>query len=68
LFLNASAALAEATLEKIKRTGVMTSANTFTYPPFGFIDNGKQVGLDVDLGNDIARRMGVKLTFQNVDF
>jgi ABC-type amino acid transport substrate-binding protein len=68
LFLNASIAMAETTLEKIKRTGVMTSANTFTYPPFGFIDNGKQVGLDVDLGNDIARRMGVKLTFQNVDF
>jgi ABC-type amino acid transport substrate-binding protein len=63
-----SAASAETTLEKIKRTGVMTSANTFTYPPFGFIDNGKQVGLDVDLGSEIARRMGVKVTFQNVDF
>jgi hypothetical protein len=37
LFLNASAALAETTLEKIKRTGVMTSANTFSYPPFGLL-------------------------------
>jgi polar amino acid transport system substrate-binding protein len=61
-------ASAENTLEKIKRTGVMTSANTFIYPPFGFIDDGKQVGLDVDLGNDIARRMGVQVTFQNIDF
>jgi hypothetical protein len=33
LLLDASAALAETTLEKIKRTGVMTSANTFIYPP-----------------------------------
>jgi polar amino acid transport system substrate-binding protein len=68
LALGMATASAETTLEKIKRTGLMTSANTFTYPPFGFIDNGKQVGLDVDLGNEIARRMGVKATFQNVDF
>jgi ABC-type amino acid transport substrate-binding protein len=68
LVLGMATASAETTLEKIKRTGVMTSANTFTYPPFGFIDNGKQVGLDIDLGNEIARRMGVKVTFQNVDF
>ena len=68
LLMSAPAASAETTLEKIKRTGVMTSANTFTYPPFGFIDNGRQIGLDVDLGNEIARRMGVKLKFENVDF
>jgi polar amino acid transport system substrate-binding protein len=61
-------ASAETTLEKIKRTGVMTSANTFTYPPFGFIEDGKQVGFDVDLGNEIARRMGVRLTFEAIDF
>jgi polar amino acid transport system substrate-binding protein len=66
--IGTATASAETTLEKIKRTGVMTSANTFTYPPFGFIDNGNQVGLDVDLGNEIARRMGVKLTFEKIDF
>src|SRR6202011_3043168 len=36
--------------------------------PFGFIEDGKQVGFDVDLGNEIARRMGVKLTFEAIDF
>jgi ABC-type amino acid transport substrate-binding protein len=61
-------AAAETTWEKIRRTGVMTSANTFSYPPFGFIEDGKQVGFDVDLGNEIAGRMGVKLTFEAVDF
>ena len=66
--LPAMSASAETTLEKIKRTGVITSANTFTYPPFGFIDNGNQVGLDIDLGSEIARRMGVSVTFQNIDF
>jgi ABC-type amino acid transport substrate-binding protein len=68
LLLGIAAASAETTLEKIKRTGVMTSANTFSYPPFGFIEDGKQVGFDVDLGNEIARRMGVKLTFEAIDF
>jgi ABC-type amino acid transport substrate-binding protein len=68
LLLSATSAWPETTLEKIKRTGVMTSANTFSYPPFGFIEDGKQVGFDVDLGNEIARRMGVKLVFEAVDF
>src|SRR5215472_2742545 len=68
LVMTVATASAETTLEKIKRTGVMTSANTFSYPPFGFIEDGKQVGFDVDLGNEIARRMGVKLVFEAVDF
>jgi ABC-type amino acid transport substrate-binding protein len=61
-------ASAETTLEKIKRTGMMTSANTFSYPPFGFVENGKRVGFDVDLANEIARRMGVKIEFEAIDF
>jgi len=68
LVLAPTAASAETTLERIKRTGVMKSANTFSYPPFGFIEDGKQVGFDVDLGNEIARRMGVKLVFEAIDF
>ncbi len=59
---------AETTLEKIKRTGVIMSANTFSYPPFGFIENGKKSGFDVDLGTEIARRMGVKIEFETIDF
>jgi polar amino acid transport system substrate-binding protein len=68
LVMTVATASAETTLEKIKRTGVMTSANTFSYPPFGFIENGKQVGFDVDLANEIARRMSVKLVYEQIDF
>jgi ABC-type amino acid transport substrate-binding protein len=68
LIFSAATASAETTLEKIRRTGVMTVANTFSYPPFGFVEDGKQVGFDVDLGNEIARRMGVRVTFEAVDF
>ena len=68
LVMNMAMASAETTLEKIKRTGVMTSANTFSYPPFGFIENGKQVGFDVDLATEIAKRMDVKLVYEQIDF
>lgn len=68
LVMNMATASAETTLEKIKRTGVMTSANTFSYPPFGFIENGKQVGFDVDLATEIAKRMNVKLVYEQIDF
>lgn len=61
-------AAAETTLEKIKRTGVMTSANSFEYAPFGYIENGKMTGLDVELAEEIGRRMGVKVTFEKIDF
>jgi polar amino acid transport system substrate-binding protein len=59
---------AETTLEKIRRTGVMTTANSFEYVPFGYIDNGEKTGFDVDLGEELARRMGVKVTWEKVDF
>ncbi|HEY6992626.1 MAG TPA: transporter substrate-binding domain-containing protein [Xanthobacteraceae bacterium] len=68
LIMSMAAASAETTLEKIKRTGVMTSANTFSYPPFGFIENGEKVGFDVDIANEIARRMGVRLVYEQIDF
>lgn len=64
----ASAASAQTTLQKIKQTGVMTAGNTFDYPPFDFIENGKKVGFDVDIGDEIARRMGVKLKWETIDF
>jgi polar amino acid transport system substrate-binding protein len=68
LIVSVGASWAETTLEKIRRTGTMTSANTFSYPPFGFIENGKQAGFDVDLATEIARRMGVKVVFEAIDF
>ena len=63
-----STALAETTLEKIKRTGVISTANSFEYVPFGYIDNGEKTGFDVDLGEELARRMGVKISWEKIDF
>lgn len=61
-------ALSETTLQKIRRTGVMSTANSFEYVPFGYIENGKMTGFDVDLGEELARRMGVKITWEKIDF
>jgi polar amino acid transport system substrate-binding protein len=66
--LSVQTASAETTLEKIRRTGVMATANSFEYVPFGYIENGKMTGFDVDLGEELARRMGVKITWEKIDF
>jgi ABC-type amino acid transport substrate-binding protein len=68
LLMAAPVVSAETTLQKIKRTGVMSAGSTFNYPPFHFIANGEKVGFDVDIGNEIASRMGVKLKWETIDF
>src|SRR5579885_1808023 len=68
LIMTASLASAETTLQKTKRTGIMTAGSTFNYPPFHFIADGEKAGFDVDIGNEIAKRMGVKLEWETIDF
>ncbi|WP_207476472.1 substrate-binding periplasmic protein [Arenibaculum pallidiluteum] len=63
-----SAASAETTLDKVLRTKTMTVANSFAYAPFGYVENGKPSGFDVDLGEEIARRMGVEVKWEKIDF
>ncbi|MDR3518162.1 MAG: ABC transporter substrate-binding protein [Azospirillaceae bacterium] len=48
-------------LQTIKSAGVFTFANSGAYPPFSFVnDKNEVVGFDVDIGNEIAKRLGVK--------
>jgi len=50
-------------LETIKAAGEFKFANSGAYPPFIFVDDRNEVvGFDVDIGNEIARRLGVKGT------
>ncbi|GHF58693.1 polar amino acid transport system substrate-binding protein [Amycolatopsis bartoniae] len=39
-----------------------------SYAPNEFVDNGKVVGFDVDLGNAIAQKLGLTAEFQNAAF
>ena len=55
------------TLEKIKSSGTITIGTSAAYAPFEFIADGKLVGYDIDLANEIAKRMGVKIAWQEID-
>lgn len=58
----------ETTLQKIRRTGVMSAGNSGSYPPFEMMEGGKLVGFDVDMAEELGKRMGVKIQFEVIDF
>ncbi len=45
--------------------GVLTIGTYFVNPPFEFLENGKEVGFEVDLMDEIARRLGFKPVYVN---
>jgi polar amino acid transport system substrate-binding protein len=58
-------AWAGATLERVKRTGVVTNVLLNTYPPFAFIDAGNELaGFDVDVARAFAARLGARLKLE----
>jgi polar amino acid transport system substrate-binding protein len=61
-------ARAQSTPESIKARGTLVIGNGAAFPPFEFVENGQLVGFDIDLGNEIARRMGVKAQWEKTDF
>ncbi len=51
-------------LDRILETGVLRVGMDASYPPFEYIDGeGNLVGLDVDLGRELAARLGVQARF-----
>src|SRR5918998_207884 len=46
----------------------ITVASDIAYPPFEFEKNGQPVGFDIDLMNEIGKRAGYEVEFQNVTF
>lgn len=61
-------ASAQDTLDKIKKAGVMVIGTSAAYAPFEYREGGKLVGFDIDMGDEIARRMGVKTEWVEIDF
>ena len=48
-------------LAKVKQKGEIRMAMSGQYPPFNFVDeNNKLTGFDVEMGAEVARRIGVK--------
>src|SRR5213592_3367919 len=52
----------------IARAGKIVYCSDITYPPEEFYKGGKAAGSDIDIGTNIARRMGVKAQFVNTTF
>ncbi|MEK3993448.1 transporter substrate-binding domain-containing protein [Psychrobacillus sp. FSL K6-2365] len=51
-------------LDRMEKTEVLNVAFEGTYPPFNYLDdNGELTGFDVDISNEIAKRLGVKAYF-----
>lgn len=56
-------------LKKIMDKGVFVLGLDDSFPPMGFRDsNNEIVGYDVDLAKEVAKRMGVKLQLQPIDW
>ncbi len=60
----AGAASADPTLDKVRARGVIVGGIILSGPPYGYIDPKTQErhGFNVDLAQEIARRLGVALT------
>lgn len=53
------------TLEQIKEKGVLVAGLDDTFAPMGYRDeNNKLVGFDIDMGEEMAKRLGVKIEWQ----
>jgi ABC-type amino acid transport substrate-binding protein len=61
-------ASAQSTLETVKQKGVLVAGSSAEYPPFEYVADGKLVGYDVDMAEEITRRMGVKVAWEKIDF
>jgi len=51
------------------KPGEFTAATNATIPPYQFVDaSGKLQGMRIELGEEIAKRLGLKMTWVNVGF
>jgi len=67
----AAGAMAEAatpTLDAIKAKGKIVMMTNATFPPFEYIKDTKFAGIDVDLSQMIADKLGVELEVVDMDF
>ncbi|HYG57488.1 MAG TPA: ABC transporter substrate-binding protein [Symbiobacteriaceae bacterium] len=61
-------AAGDGSLDRVKQAGKLLVAVDTTYPPMEYVENGKIVGFDVDLANEIGKKLGVQVQFESVDW
>ncbi|MEH7463082.1 amino acid ABC transporter substrate-binding protein [Bacillus thuringiensis] len=56
-------------LEQIKKSGELVVGTEGTYPPFTFHDgSGKLTGFDVEIAEEVAKRLGAKAVFKETQW
>jgi len=70
LALAGGAAMAQALPERIMTKKQIVVANVPNYPPLEFKDpkTGTLTGLDIDLGNALAKKLGVEIKWEEISF
>jgi polar amino acid transport system substrate-binding protein len=66
---DASPAVADGHLARVLEAGVIRMSTDPAYPPQSFLDtDGSYKGFDIDVGTEIAKRLGVEIAFETPDF
>lgn len=69
LMLTACGGGAQSHLDKIKQAGVIKVGTSADYPPFEYIDeSGNKAGFDIELMEEIGKRLGVKVEWVDMPF
>ncbi|WP_426128664.1 transporter substrate-binding domain-containing protein [Pararhizobium sp. PWRC1-1] len=69
LLAAADSAFAGETLDRVMENKAMVVATNSSWPPQSFLDdNNEMVGFDIDVSREIAKRLGVEVSFQTPDW
>src|SRR5258708_27079679 len=63
-----AALLAQSALDRVRKSGELRIGTDATYPPFETAEGGNYTGFDIDMGNAVARELGVKARWINASF
>lgn len=54
--------------ENFKEKKLLKMATNSTFPPYEYVNNGKIVGIDVEIAEEIASRLGYELKIMDMEF
>jgi polar amino acid transport system substrate-binding protein len=55
-------------IEDIRKSGTIIIASEGKFAPFNFVEGGKLAGFEIDIANEVAKRMGVKPEWKTMGF
>jgi lysine-arginine-ornithine-binding protein len=68
LLLGQASVFAQSALQRVRQSGELRIGTDATYPPFETAEGGNFSGFDIDLGEAIAKELGVKARWINSGF